>query len=143
MKAFRMNEADLLIPSGWKDNSVYAFVATDENGAGSASLVMVRDLEPQQHELISYADQQLVLAAQKLPGYQLIGRTPLTIGGQPAIQSDFSWHTPDQGSLRQRQACVKWHNMFLVFTLTAKEPAFAHYEGAWGQVLGSVTLRET
>jgi len=142
MRSYRLNEADVQVPGDWKDNTINAFVLPGEEGGGAASFVITRDAEAGGVELQVYADQQLVKAAQQLPSYALLTRdTTRIIAGQPAIQSDFTWLTPEGVSVRQRQACLRNGDLILVLTLTARDATFSNYEPVWGQVVDTLRLR--
>ena len=141
MPPYRLNEAVLQIPEEWKDTTIHAFVLPGEEGGGAASFVITRDTEARNMELLAYADQQLVKAAQQLPSYNLLARDAVVIAGQPAIQSDFTWLTPERVTVRQRQACLRYGDLVLVVTLTAREATFASYESVWRQVIDSLQLR--
>jgi hypothetical protein len=141
MRPYRLNEADLRVPEEWKDTTIHAFVLPGEEGGGAASFVITRDADAAETELQTYADQQLVNAAQQLPFYKLLKREHRTIGGQPAIQSDFTWLTPERVAVRQRQACLRHGDLILVLTVTARDSSFSQYESIWAQVVDSVHLR--
>ena len=141
MRPYRLNEGDFQVPEEWKDTTIHAFVLPGGEGGGAASFVITRDAEAAGSELQAYADQQLVKAAQQLPSYNLVARGASTIAEQPAIQSDYTWLTPEGVSVRQRQACLRHNELILVFTLTARESVFSTYEPVWSQVVGSLRLR--
>ena len=141
MRPYRLNEAELHVPEEWKDTTIHAFVLPGEEGGGAASFVITRDSDAGDVELQTYADQQLVNAAQQLPSYKLVKRENRTIGGQPAIQSDFTWLTPEHVSVRQRQACLRHGELILVLTVTARDASFPVYEPTWAQVVDSFRLR--
>lgn len=141
MRPYRLNEADLQVPEDWKDSTIHAFVLPGEEGGGAASFVITRDAEAAGTELQAYADQQLVKAAQQLPSYTLLKRDKTVIAGQSAIQSDFTWLTPERVSVRQRQACLRSGDLILVMTLTAREASFSTCEATWSQVVDSMRLR--
>jgi hypothetical protein len=142
MRSYRTNEADIEIPEEWKDTTIHAFVLPgEEGGGGAASFVITRDPDAAGMDLQEYADQQLVKAAQQLPSYSLVKRDKRTIAEQPALQSDFTWTTPERVTVRQRQACLRHGDLVLVLTLTARDATFPKYEPIWGQVIDSFRLR--
>jgi hypothetical protein len=142
MRPYRLNEADLQVPEEWKDTTIHAFVLPGEEGGGAASFVVTRDADAGDLDLQSYADQQLVKAAQQLPSYELVTRGAAVIDGQPAIQSDYTWTTPEGVTVRQRQACLRHQKLILVLTLCARDATFSTYEPVWGQVVASLHLQK-
>ena len=140
MRPYRLNEADIQIPEEWRDTTINAFVLPGEEGGGAASFVVTRDADGADMELQAYADQQLVKAAQQLPSYALVSRVIRTMAGQPAVQSDYTWLTPERAMVRQRQACLRHGNLFVVLTLTARDATFSTYEPVWSQVIDTLRL---
>ena len=59
---------------------------------------------------------------------------------QAAVQSDFTWVTPDRVSVRQRQACLRAGSVMLVLTLSARDEAFTALEPTWSDVVASLRL---
>lgn len=139
MQPYQLNEATLQVPDGWRDTTINAFVLPAEAGS-SASLVITRDPEAGDAEANAYADQQLVKSAQQLPAYKLVARAQCVIAGQAAVQSDFTWVTPDRVSVRQRQACLRAGSVMLVLTLSARDEAFTALEPTWSDVVASLRL---
>jgi hypothetical protein len=138
---YRLNEADILVPDGWKDHSVNTFLLPTGPQGGALSLVVTRDHDSPNLDLTSYTDQQLILAARKLPSYKYISRQTITLNGQPAVQADYTWRTPEGASVYQRQAVVKVNHAFLVFTLTSLQRDLQRIEGLWQQTIQGVRLR--
>jgi hypothetical protein len=141
MKPYRLNEADILIPDGWLDNTIYAFSKAD-SPQSSANFVITRDSVTQCADTQGYADQQLVEAAKKLKGYKLLGRNPVTISGQPAVEVNYTWITPERIEVQQRQGYLKLGAQFLVFTLTARAREFSRNDATWNAIMESLRLRQ-
>jgi hypothetical protein len=140
MRSYRLNEADIQIPAEWRDTTINAFVLPGEEGGGAASFVVTRDAQAAGLELQAYADQQLVKAAQQLPSYTLLSRNARTIAERSALQSDFTWLSPEGVTIRQRQVCLRHGDVFLVITLTSRDATFSDYETVWSQVIDSLRL---
>ena len=141
MKEYKLNEAELMLPDDWRDNTVNAFVVPSGSQGAGASFVVTRDANASTDEVYAYADQQLVEAAKKLSGYHLLNRHPIHVDGQPTVQSNFTWRTPENMEVQQRQLIVRQDELFLIFTLTARVGDFHLYENAWRDVIGSIRLR--
>lgn len=139
---YRLNEGDIVVPEGWKDHSVNTFLLPAGTQGGALSFVVARDHDSPTLDLTSYADQQLILAAKKLPSYQYISRQTIVLSGQPAVQADYTWRTPEGANVYQRQAVVKVNTTFLVFTFTCLQHDLQRIEGLWQQTMQAVRLRQ-
>lgn len=139
---YRLNEAEIVVPDGWKDHSVNTFLLPSGPQGGALSLVVTRDHDSPDLDLTSYTDQQLVLAAKKLPSYKYISRRAITLNEQPAIQADYTWRTPEGANVYQRQAVVKVDRTFLIITLTSLQHDLQRIEGLWRQTIHGVRLRQ-
>jgi hypothetical protein len=144
MKAYRLNEADILLPDHWKDTTINAFILPSSNKAGEAeaTFVITRDSETERDSVEHYADTQLVEAAKKLNRYKFIERRQTRVDNHPAIEVDYTWVTPERIEIKQRQAYVKYQSSFLIFTLTVRARDFETHEAAWENAIASVRLRE-
>jgi len=142
--AYRLNEADILLPDYWKDTTINAFVLPSSTKAGEAeaTFVITRDQESKSERVDHYADAQLVEAAKKLNRYKYIDRQSIRISNQPAVQVEYTWVTPDRIEVKQRQAYVRYGRSFLIFTLTVRARDFEVHETAWENAIASVRLRE-
>jgi hypothetical protein len=141
MKPYRLNEADIEVPEGWRDNTINAFSLEPRGGGSAANFVVTRDAMTESADVQGYSDLQLVEAAKKLRGYKLLGRRAVAIDDQPAIEVDYSWVTPEKVEIHQRQAYVKRGELVLTFTLTTRSGGFEAVKDSWGWIMGSVRLR--
>lgn len=142
MQNYQLYEGSIGIPDGWKDQTMNAFALPEPNGKGAkASLVVSRDYETKSDTVEHYADLQLVEAAKKLPKYKLIRRNETQVGGQPAMQVDYTWATPERVEIRQRQAFTKYRDYFLMMTLTAPADDFGKYETVWQETIKTISIR--
>ena len=139
---YRLNEADIVVPDGWKDMSINTFVLPAGSQGNALSLTVTRDHDSPNLDLTSYTDQQLILAAKKLPHYKYISRQGAYVGGQVAVQADYAWRTPEGKNIHQRQAVFKVGPTFLVFTLTAMAQDVQNIELFWQQTIGAVQLAQ-
>lgn len=139
---YRLNEADIVVPDGWKDHSVNTFLLPAGPQGGALSFVITRDHDSPDLDLGSYTDQQLILAAKRLPAYKYISRRTISLNGQPAVQADYTWRTPEGASVYQRQAVVKVNRTFLVFTFTSLQHDLQRIEAFWQQTIQAVQLRQ-
>jgi hypothetical protein len=142
MTAYRLHEADIEIPNGWRDNTIHAFSIGESHETSAANFVITRDSVTQCDDVSAYADQQLVEAAKKLKGYKLLGRKPVSVSGIPAMETNYTWLTPERIQIQQRQAYVKRGAQFLIFTLTSKSESFKSHEPTWAAIMESIRLRE-
>src|SRR6266404_7110244 len=141
MKPYRLHEADLQIPDGWSDNTIHAFSTGDGHQTSAANFVITRDSVTQCDDVQAYADQQLVEAAKKLKGYKLLGRKLVSLSGLPAMETNYTWLTPERIQIQQRQAYVKRGAQFLIFTLTSKSESFKSHDSTWTAIMESIRLR--
>jgi len=139
---YRLHEADIVVPEGWKDHSVNTFLLPAGPQGGALSFVVTRDQDSPTLDLTRYADQQLILAAKKLPAYQSISRQMITLSGQPGVQADYTWRTPEGANVYQRQAVVKVNTTFLVFTFSSLEQDRERIEELWQPTIQAVRLRQ-
>jgi hypothetical protein len=139
MRAYRLDEGDIEIPDGWRDGTINVFMlpSADNSKTADASLSITRDAEDESPDVEEYANVQLVNAAKNLNRYKLIGRRAASIDGEPSVEVDYTWVTPERIQVRQRQAYVLYENVFVIFTLTAKAGEFARHEDAWETVVSA------
>src|SRR5215475_5459432 len=142
--AYRLNEADILLPDYWKDTTINAFVLPSSTKAGEAeaTFVITRDQESKSERVDHYADAQLVEAAKKLNRYKYIDRQSIRISNQPAVPVEYTWVTRDRIEVKQRQAYVMYRRSFRIFTLTVRTSEFQVHETTWENASASVRLRE-
>lgn len=140
MQRYVIQELSLSIPSQWRDQTINAFVLSSKDGKGEVSLVITRDTDSGCHELNEFADQQMVRTAQKFKNYRLIARSPHKVREVSAIQVDYSWETPENARVQQRQLYLKHKIGFIVFTLTSKANQMDRYSEVWSQVINSILI---
>ena len=142
MSSYQLYEGNIEIPDGWKDQTMNAFILPESNGkGGKASFVVSRDYNTKSETIEHYADLQLVEAAKKLPKYKLIRRNEIQVGGQAAMQVDYTWATPERVEIRQRQAFLKYKDYFLIMTLTVPSNDFGKYEATWQDTIKTVVIQ--
>jgi hypothetical protein len=139
---YRLNEADIVVPDGWKDMSINTFVLPAGANGNGLSFTVTRDHDSPTLDLTSYTDQQLILAAKKLPHYKYIARKGIYVSGQIAVQADYTWSTPEGKNVYQRQAVVKVGAIFLVFTFTSMSQDLQRVEMLWQQTIEAVQLAQ-
>lgn len=144
MVYYRLNELDFIVPEGWRDGSMNAFVLPQQDGkvGGEAALVINRDDTQPYADLHEYADRQMVEAAKRFPEYRLTYRRTIHVDGQLAIELAYAWKVPKEISVRQYQLIMKLDGLFLNFTLSVREQDAAHLEEIWSTVIGSIRLRD-
>ena len=141
MSNYQLYEGSILIPDGWKDQTMNAFMLPETSGKGAkASIVISRDYETESDTVEHYADLQLVEAAKKLPKYKLVRRSEIQVSGHPAIQIDYAWATPERVEVRQRQAILQLTDYFLTMTLTTPANDFPKHEGTWAETIKNTII---
>ena len=116
---YRIHEADLVVPAGWRDQTMNVFRLPGGNGKKDTSLLITRDPDTQTDDVHQYADAQQEAAKRQFNGYKFLGKQHATIDDEPAAIVDYQWRSNATALLRQRQAFV-WHGgSMLVITLTA------------------------
>jgi hypothetical protein len=140
MMRYRLNEAEIVVPDGWQDHSINTFLLPASSEGAALSLTVTREYGFPTLDLTSYTDQQLILAAKKLAFYKYNSRVGIWLAGQPAIQVDYTWRTPEGANVYQRQAVVKVGSTFLIITFTSMYQDFQRVDPYWQQILQSIQL---
>lgn len=145
MHIYQINELQFSIPADWKDNSMNALMlpAEGEKPSSEAALVITRDGAHAQLPLQQYADQHLVESARRLPGYQLVARRTVDVGGEAAVEVQQIWTPPGQVNVLQRQLITKAMDLFLSITLSVRESENRRIEGVWEGILASIQRRRS
>lgn len=141
MKAYRFNEGEIQVPDAWKEHTVHSFSVPAAPGSGTASVVITRDADTRARDAQHYVDGQMVEAAQKLKGFQLVDRRAVSVGARTAAELTYTWTTPERAKVKQRQVCIPQNGAFLIVTLSARAEDFSKHEDALEAVVRSLRLR--
>lgn len=145
MRYYRINELDFVLPDGWRDGTMNAFVlppSKESRIGGEGALVITRDSTQPHADIHEYADRQMIEAAKRFPDYNLVQRRSIYLDSQPAIELIYTWLAPKEMKIRQQQAIIKIESLFMNFTLSMRVEDAAPLEEAWSTILGSIRLRD-
>lgn len=139
-----MQEADLVLPVGWQDQSITIFTSGGDEfdpntPPGECSFVITRAPRPPEQGLYAYVSDQLAQLTTTLPQFRLLQRLSLNLGASAAEQAEFVW-TGEHGPMRQQQTCAMWGEVALTLTATTREAAWMKYEFAIQSLVYSVQL---
>ncbi len=138
---YYIHEANLSLPEECQDQSVNIFSFPANSDRGPASITIPREsFIGRDHD--AFADQKLAEAAQNLRGYRLHERRRVTIGGESAIEFEYTWSTPDGKNVRQLQSTVVLGGQCIAFTLSTLPEDANSYHETWRSFLDSVVFRE-
>lgn len=127
------------VPRHWDDKTMVAFSAPPRPDQATApNLVMTRDRLAPGDTLVGYADKQLSELSKRLQGFELMGRSERTLGGQPALSLHFEW-VGQAGPLEQRLVIVTGRRRQLYcFTATVAKADAEQLEPLFERILSTV-----
>ncbi len=132
------NLGSIVIPDGWTDRSILSFVEDSAAGPPTSSVVLHYEYISPETAMENFADQQLVAAAQRLPGFTLKTRRPGTVQGYRSIEMFYEWRTPEQIHVTQRQAYLAIRpGTLMVITMTNKTAESNKIDEKWRDLLAS------
>lgn len=134
---YRLDEADILIPASWQDQSINIFKLPAGGGAREASFVVSRDPSQGDVAFMDYVTTQLANAAKQLPDFVLKDRWDLRIHEHNAVLVDYTWRR-DGRLLMLRQTFIERKPAVLITTLTTTPEDFAWHEPAWKAAMQSI-----
>ena len=132
MNIYRMHEAEVVLPSGWQDQSINIFVSGSDpfdlqSVAGECSVVVTRAPRPAEQNLYGFVSAQVKELTRALPQFRLIQQLSLQLGDTPAEQAEYVW-SGENGPMRQMQTCVFAAQTVLTLTATTREALWPRYE---------------
>jgi hypothetical protein len=128
------------VPEDWEDKSMTAFAPRRASPAAiQPSLVVTREPFVGDVSLRAFASQQLATVARSVPEFELTETRDETVGGLPAVVSDFTWQG-DTGALAQRHVLVAFGRW--VYAITYSRSAWDAGESlpAFDRILSSVAF---
>jgi hypothetical protein len=140
MKPYRIQEADLQIPSDWRDQTLNLFKLPAGAGGQEASFVISRDVIGTHDSFTDYVASQLASAEQQLPHYKLLQTWDFELNGYAASLVDYVWER-EGIELMMRQVFVENGPAVLITSLTTTYEDLRHHENAWKKTMHSLTLR--
>ncbi|UEP50826.1 DUF1795 domain-containing protein [Burkholderia ambifaria] len=139
MAVYRLHEGCMVLPDGWRDQTMNVFHLPDASGRKDVAFVVTRDYDTPLDDVGAYADAQQTAFKRQFPGYKPLARETVSIGGLPGLMLDYQWRS-DKTLLRQRQAMVRLDDAMLVFTLNARVEDFERHIPAWTAILSSFAV---
>lgn len=137
---YQINEAELLIPSDWQDNSLNVFRIPANSQAGEASLVFSRDASQGQAGFAAFVMKQLQQCEAQLAGFKLLRHN---VYAEPVSYAwvDYQWQVA-QRVIMLRQIFLEGKAGNLIVTLTTTPQDVAGHEAVWLEVIRSIKMRE-
>jgi hypothetical protein len=139
LQPYCIQEADLLIPAHWLDQSLNVFKIPPTGEHRGASLVISRDTQKGSKSLDEYIDTQLKLCEAQLGAFSLLKRERFTHQERAAGWVEYTW-LMDRRELLLRQVYYDLGSQALICTLTTTQQDVAHHDVVWRQVMASVVL---
>lgn len=137
--AYCIQEADMMIPAHWLDQSlnVFKIPATDETQA--ASFVVSRDANKGERSLQSYVDAQLEQCQEQLTDFVLKKHEYFRYQERDAAWLEYIWKM-DKRELYLRQVFYDRGSQVLICTLTTTERDLPYHDVTWRQVMSGMVL---
>ena len=139
MTPYRIQEADLLIPSEWVDQSLTVLKIPKTNVAAEASFLISRDSRDKNSLFEDYMSLQLQQSKSQLPKYQLKKDERLDLQGIQCGWLEYTWDN-GSGTLYIRQVFYDLGSKVLITTLTTTPADVEHHDSIWRQVMRSLKL---
>lgn len=137
---YRLHEGELALPAGWSDQSMQVFRKPGQDGRKDASLVITRDYETSFEDVKQYVKRQQDVMKKQFPGFKVLREGELTLDGQPSALLEYEW-SPQNTTLRQRQAFLRCPDCVLTLTLSAMSDEFSQHEETWSLAVSSFKVR--
>jgi hypothetical protein len=139
LQSYCIQEADLLIPAHWLDQTLNVFKIPPDGEHKGASLVISRDAQKGSQNLDEYIDTQLKQCEAQLSAFSLLKRERFTHQERAAGWVEYTW-LMDRRELLLRQVYYDLGSQALICTLTTTRQDVAHHDVVWRQVMASVVL---
>jgi hypothetical protein len=139
MIPYSIQEADLMIPVHWQDQTLNVFKIPPGEHHQGASLVISRDAQKGTRALDEYIDTQLKHCEAQLNRFKLIKRQRFTHQERAAGWLEYTWMM-DRRELLLRQVYYDLGTQALICTLTTTQQDVVHHDAIWRKVMSSVVL---
>jgi len=140
MTPYRIQEADLEIPSSWVDQSLTVFKIPGTSGTPEASFVISRDATKSMQPFEDYIDSQIRQCEAKLPGFVLKKNEKFLVQNHACAWLDYSWRN-GKAETWIRQIFFDRGPQALICTLTSVEAGIKQHDRAWRKLMSSMVLR--
>ncbi len=139
MTSYRIQEANLTIPSEWSDQSLNIFKIPGGNGFHEGSFLISRDTLDTAKAFKDYFQLQLNKCQTQLPQFELKKNECFETQGTQCGWLEYCWHN---GSivLYIRQIFYAIGAKVLICTLTVSPADVAHHDATWRRVMNSLKL---
>jgi hypothetical protein len=101
----QIGEGQLDIPADWHNQSINIYTAQPPGSPG-VSVSVNRDRLPYGATLQEYAHAQTGKLMEQLNNFQLVEQLILEVDAHPAHYYEFTWDSPDVGSMHQLLLCM-------------------------------------
>jgi len=139
MTPYRIQEADLLIPSEWSDKSLNIFNIPRNNDAGEASFLITRDTHDKNKSFEDYLSLQLQQSKAQLPEFQLKKNERFNFQETQCGWFEYTWSN-GTSVLYIRQVFYALGTKILVSTLTTTPKDVDYHDANWRKVMSSLKL---
>lgn len=140
MVDYHMDEATFDLPHPWEDQSIQALSLPLADGE-RMGVTISRERILGTASLESMVDRLLAQQQQKLDAFELVSRTEVVAGGEPAVEAVTTWRHRS-GPIFQRQIFVAVHGKLIAFTATAAWKHRAATEDVMHHLADSLRFRE-
>lgn len=137
---YMMQEAMMMLPPQWQDQTLNVFKIPASAQAQAASFVISRDSNKGQHSLADYVKAQCRQYAEQMEGFALEKEEYFLSQGWEAAWVECRWILESR-PLYIRQVFYGLPNQVLICTLTTSPQDIEHHETAWRQVMSSLVLQ--
>lgn len=137
---YQINEAELMIPAHWIDNSINIFRIPANDKAKEASLVFSRDASQGDASFAEFVLKQIKECEAKLPHFKLLKHNNFQ---EPMSYAwvDYQWQA-EQKTVMLRQIFLEGKPVNLIVTLTTTPLDAPGHEATWLEVIRHIKLHD-
>lgn len=139
MIPYRIQDADLLIPPEWQDQSMTIFRLPGGNGVKDASFVITRDHSKGKLDLAAYIAKQIEECKTKLPGFRIQKNETFAFQEHAGAWLEYFWKNGNTPMLL-RQVFYERGESVLICTLTLAPSDLDHFDPVWRTVMSGMKL---
>ena len=132
-------ELSFEVPDDWEDKSISAFAPHHQEGKLGTSVTITREPNAGSRSLRAHVAQQLATVSRALADFDLRETRDATVGGLPAVISDFSF-SGETGAIAQRYVLVQFKQWIYSITYTMPKGDIEKSLPAFERVLASVAF---
>lgn len=139
LNPYQINEAELLIPADWLDNSINIFRIPANENAKEASLVFSRDGSQGETGFAEFVMKQVQQCESQLTGFKLIRHN---IYYEPVSYAwvDYQWQVESR-VIMLRQIFLESKPVNLIVTLTTTPEDAQGHEAVWLEAIRNIKMR--